>query len=151
MPCYLCGFISFIYPKPFMVTTLATRKYDCTSGQMPMKWHLGPLLLTRLTSIPAWISNHMPSKMWIVITYPFPNFNGCTSEVWEWISNFIPYIMVDVIAEFKLNHVSKRGHWFLTRREDKTARDVFLFLGMYHWIPRLGMMPTLSSLALLVA
>ena len=23
----------------------------------------------------------------IYITYPFPNFNGCTVEVWEWISN----------------------------------------------------------------
>ena len=25
------------------------------------------------------------------ITYPFPNFNGCTVEVWEWTSNFIPH------------------------------------------------------------
>ena len=32
----------------------------------------------------AWISNHMPDKVWDEITYPFPNFN----EVWEWISNF---------------------------------------------------------------
>ena len=24
------------------------------------------------------------------ITYPIPNFNGATVEVWEWISNFIP-------------------------------------------------------------
>ena len=23
------------------------------------------------------------------ITYPFPNFNGGTVEVWEWISNLI--------------------------------------------------------------
>ena len=29
--------------------------------------------------IPAWISNLMPSKVWDEITYPFPNFNGCTS------------------------------------------------------------------------
>ena len=34
-----------------------------------------------LTSIPAWISNHMPSEVWGGITYPFPNFNGCTVEV----------------------------------------------------------------------
>ena len=34
----------------------------------------GPLLLT-------WISNHMPSKVWDGITYPFLNFNGCTVEV----------------------------------------------------------------------
>ena len=29
--------------------------------------------------------------MWDVITYTFPNFNGCIVEVWEWISDFIPY------------------------------------------------------------
>ena len=33
------------------------------------------------TLIPAWISNHMPSKVWDEITYPFLNFNGCTVEV----------------------------------------------------------------------
>ena len=41
-----------------------------------------------LTCIPAWIRNHMPSKVWDEITYPFPKFNGCTIEVWEWISIF---------------------------------------------------------------
>ena len=34
-----------------------------------------------LTLIPAWISNHMPCKVWDEITYPFLNFNGCTVEV----------------------------------------------------------------------
>ena len=34
-----------------------------------------------LTLIPAWISNHMPGKVWGDITYPFLNFNGCTVEV----------------------------------------------------------------------
>ena len=29
--------------------------------------------------------------MWDAITYPFPNFNSYTVEVWEWISNFIPH------------------------------------------------------------
>ena len=28
--------------------------------------------------IPAWISNHMPSKVWDEINYPFQNFNGYT-------------------------------------------------------------------------
>ena len=32
----------------------------------------------------------MSSKVWHEISYPFPNFNGCTVEVWEWITNFIP-------------------------------------------------------------
>ena len=34
-----------------------------------------------LTLIPAWISNHMPGKVWDEITYPFLNFNGCTVKV----------------------------------------------------------------------
>ena len=38
---------------------------------------------------PAWISNHMPSKVGHEITFPFPKFSGCTVEVWELISNFI--------------------------------------------------------------
>ena len=23
--------------------------------------------------------------------YPFPNFNDCTGEIWEWITNFITW------------------------------------------------------------
>ena len=34
-----------------------------------------------LTLIPAWISNHMPGKVWDEITYPVLNFNGCIVEV----------------------------------------------------------------------
>ena len=36
--------------------------------------------------------------MWGEITNPFPNFNGTTVEVREWISNFIRHIKTDVIA-----------------------------------------------------
>ena len=32
------------------------------------------------------------------ITYPFQNFNGSIFEVWEWISNFIPHFVMDVIT-----------------------------------------------------
>ena len=32
------------------------------------------------------------------ITYPFPNFHGATAKVWEWISNFILYCIMDVIT-----------------------------------------------------
>ena len=31
-------------------------------------------------------------------TFPFPNFNGCTIELWEWISNFIPRFTGHVIT-----------------------------------------------------
>ena len=30
--------------------------------------------------------------------YSFPNFNGCSVEVWEWIDNFIPHITGHVIT-----------------------------------------------------
>ena len=45
-----------------------------------------------LTLIPVWINNHTPSKEWDETADPFPNFNGCTVEVWELISNFIPHL-----------------------------------------------------------
>ena len=50
-----------------------------------------------LTLIPPWISDHMPSKVWGKISYPFPHFNSYTVEVWEWIHNFSPQFTMDVI------------------------------------------------------
>ena len=41
----------------------------------------GPFYYHGLTLIPAWISNHMPCKVWDEITYQFLNFNDCTVEV----------------------------------------------------------------------
>ena len=32
------------------------------------------------------------------MTYPFRNFDGAAVEVWEWISNFIPYFTANVIT-----------------------------------------------------
>ena len=55
----------------------------------------------KLISISAWKSNHASSKVWDEITYPFPNFNGCTVYVWEWISNCIPQFIMDVITILK--------------------------------------------------
>ena len=40
----------------------------------------------------------MPTKVWDKIAYPFPNFNGATGEVWEWISNSTPRVKLDVIT-----------------------------------------------------
>ena len=39
----------------------------------------------------------MPSNMLGQITYPFPNFNRCTIEVWEWTSNMILNFTMGVI------------------------------------------------------
>ena len=49
--------------------------------------------------IEAWLSNHIPSKDWDEITYPIPNFNGHTIEVWKWISNLISHFIMDVITD----------------------------------------------------
>ena len=40
-----------------------------------------------LTLIPARMSYYSHYLVLDEITYPFPNFNGATVEVWEWISN----------------------------------------------------------------
>ena len=40
----------------------------------------------------------MSSKVWDEITYPFPNINDYTVEVWEWINIFIPHFMIDIIT-----------------------------------------------------
>ena len=40
----------------------------------------------------------MLSPVWVEITYPFQNFNGAAVEVWEWISNCIPPLIMDEIT-----------------------------------------------------
>ena len=40
--------------------------------------------------------------MWDEISYQFPNFNGCTIEDWEWISDFILHFTRHVITYFGL-------------------------------------------------
>ena len=69
----------------------------------------GHLLLTRINFKPAWISNHMLSKVRDAIAYPFPNFNGITVEFWGWISNFIPqswmYVIISMMV-LQLIHIS---------------------------------------------
>ena len=47
---------------------------------------------------PCSTNNHMHSKVWDETNYPFRNFNGCTVEGWQWISNFTPHIILDAIT-----------------------------------------------------
>ena len=49
----------------------------------------------------------MPSNMSDEITYPFPNFNSCTIEIWEWTSYFIWHIIMDVIITYPCWGLSK--------------------------------------------
>ena len=64
--------------------------------------------------VAAWIINYIHYKGWSEVIYPFPNFNGGTVEVWEWISNFIQHSTpwtCDYLSMLglKLIHVNKRG------------------------------------------
>ena len=70
--------------------------YHLVTSYQILKDHVRSVEPTTL--IPAWISNHMSSNVWDEITYPFPNFNDRTVEVWEWISNVIPKFIADVIT-----------------------------------------------------
>ena len=63
-----------------------------------LKWPQGPLWQYRLTLIPAWMSNYIHHKVCDEITFPSPNFNGATVEVWEWISNFIMHFTGHMIT-----------------------------------------------------
>ena len=51
-----------------------------------------------LAFIPACISIHVSSNVWDEITYPFPNLNSFTTEVLEWMSNFIQHLIMDKIT-----------------------------------------------------
>ena len=55
------------------------------------------LLYKNGLNLTAWMNNHISSKVWHEITYPFPKFNGATVEVWEWKSNFMPHFIMGVI------------------------------------------------------
>ena len=108
-----------------------------------LKMHRGPLRYRApFTLIPAWISNYIHYKMWYEITYPFPNYNSETVEVWEWISNFIPASIlisqgsathsriapVDGIPNLQLNRYDvKIGH------QDNSPRNASL-CDMHHSI-----------------
>ena len=41
--------------------------------------------------------NYIHYKVWDEIIYPFPNFNSCSVEVWEWKSNFIQHFTGHVV------------------------------------------------------
>ena len=56
-----------------------------------------PLQLTCINLNLALINYTMRSYEWDEITYPFPNFNGSSVQVQEWLSNFIPEILTGVI------------------------------------------------------
>ena len=66
-------------------------------------------LLIWINYNPSMDSSDMPDKVWNENTYSFPNCNGYTVEVWEWM-NFISHVITDAITYglcLKLSHVRK--------------------------------------------
>ena len=49
-----------------------------------------------LTSIPTWISNHMPSKWRMKLL--IHSQTSTLLQRWEWIRNFIPHFIMDVLT-----------------------------------------------------
>ena len=74
---------------------------------------LRSLSVTWFELITALISKYINYKVWNEITYQFPNFNGCTVEVWEWIINFIQHFIGHVVTYpcWEVINVSTRGPW----------------------------------------
>ena len=60
----------------------APKHHEEAAAKLVNNCRLRPLLLILIF---ARINDHAPNKAWDEIIHPFPNFNGCTVEVWEWI------------------------------------------------------------------
>ena len=63
-------------------------------------------------------------KVGVDIAYPFPDFNGCSRWIWEWVRNFIPnftgHVALLIRARIILKHVSKKGDsrfWTYSKKE----------------------------------
>ena len=99
-----------------------------TINRVSLVTTIGTILLTWIDLSPAWISIYIHDKLWDGITYPFPNFNGATIEVWEWLSNFVPHFTWHFIAYpismvgLKLIHVNKRGQGFRTGGKQSSSK-----------------------------
>ena len=56
-----------------------------------------------LITLINWVCYHILRKMWDGCAYPFPNVNGSSVEVWEWIGFFIPHSIMDVTRRVEGN------------------------------------------------
>ena len=76
----------------------------------------GPLYWHGLALIPAWISNHMASKVCDKIIYPFPNVNRWSLGMVSSHTLLSKWLLIHV--GIKLKHVSKRGALFFYMTHD---------------------------------
>ena len=86
----------------FVVTDPATMAHPLTRCSILTPYAEPLIILSEIMTgalISTWLSNHIVSKVWHEITDPFPNFNGCSIEVWEWISKFISHLITDHVLQ----------------------------------------------------
>ena len=74
----------------------------------------------------------MLDKVWGEISYPFPNFNGATVEVWEWLSNLYPTLHngcndLSMLIS-KAIHVSERAMRSLFGDKDQVKSHIKAFV-----------------------
>ena len=78
------------------------------------------------------MSNYIQCKVWYEITYPFPDVNSATDEVWEWILIIESHTLLDVwlflYVGIKVQPCSKRGpctlHIDISFHNRKTMNEV---------------------------
>ena len=127
-----CGIIQSI-PRMFLLQrTVSTNTFSVifhaliSTGYVLLLHtrRLEPRLLTRINCIVtlAGISNYIHWKVWCEITYPFPNFTGCSFEVWDWISNSSHMLLgmwLLINAGIKVNSWLQKRHLHV----ETTGRD----------------------------
>ena len=91
----------------------------------------GPLYWHGLALIPAWISNHMASKVCDEIIYPFPNVNRWSFVMVSSHTLLSKWLLIHV--GIKLKHVSKRGALF------------FIWLMMASWNGNFCALPAICA------
>ena len=104
--------ISILFDCIMLFLTMGVVGWGWGWGYQDYYLALGPLLLTWIKIIAAWLSNHIHYEMWDEINGPFPNFSVGTIEVWEWINDFTSHITGHVISNhdwIKVNQCWLKG------------------------------------------
>ena len=116
MFCYVC--ISFSLMLWYMYENIVSLWYQSTSN---LTWldlttivhdYRGFTMLLASVNFSPTMDNHISSKVWYEIVYPFPNVNCATFEVWEWITNFSPQFIIDFRNSDKLGRIKLWGNHF---------------------------------------
>ena len=76
-------------------SSMCFAKITKTIEMLKIYWNSVPYFSTQYISgdinTPAWVCNHVSSKVWW-------NYSLATVDVWKWIINFIPHIIMDIIS-----------------------------------------------------